>query len=124
MAAMGCASELPAAVETSGSLVLVALAEADLDRVAEVTVELRPAEGVMLAEAEAATLVMLARTLETLDSMLLTSDEADEATDAEADETAEDIMEAEYADEAMAEDAGADEVAASSDPPVRGIRSE
>jgi hypothetical protein len=121
MAAMGCASELPAAVETSGSLVLVALAEADLDRVAEVTVELRPAEGVMLAEAEAATLVMLARTL---DSMLLTSDEADEATDAEADETAEDIMEAEYADEAMAEDAGADEVAASSDPPVRGIRSE
>jgi hypothetical protein len=122
MAAMGCASELPAAVETSGSLVLVALAEADLERVAEVTVELRPAEGVMLAEA--ATLVMLARTLETLDSMLLTSDEADEATDAEADETAEDIMEAEYADEAMAEDAGADEVVASSDPPVRGIRSE
>jgi hypothetical protein len=122
MAAMGCASELPAAVETSGSLVLVALAEADLERVAEVTVELRPAEGVMLAEA--ATLVMLARTLETLDSMLLTSDEADEAADAEADETAEDIMEAEYADEAMAEDAGADEVVASSDPPVRGIRSE
>jgi hypothetical protein len=118
MATMGCASELPAAVETSGSLVLVALAEADLERVAEVTVELRPAEGVMLAEAAA--LVMLARTLETLDSTLLISDEADEAADAVADE----IAEAEYADEAKAEDAGADEVAASSDPPVSGIRSE
>jgi hypothetical protein len=86
MATMGCASELPAAVETSGSLVVVAEAEADLERVAEVTVELRPAEGVMLAEAAA--LVMLARTLETLDSMLLIADEAAEAADeaAEADE--------------------------------------
>jgi hypothetical protein len=89
MATMGCASELPAAVETSGSFVVVAEAEADLERVAEVTVELRPAEWVMLAEAAA--LVMLARTLETLDSMLLTADEATEAAD-EAAEAAEEAM--------------------------------
>jgi hypothetical protein len=102
MATRGCASELPAAVETSGILEVVALAEADLERVAEVTVELRPAEGVMLADAAA--LVMLARTLETLDSMLLISDETEEAADAEADEAAEDIMEAEYPADETAEE--------------------
>jgi hypothetical protein len=102
MATRGCASELPAAVETSGILEVVALAEADLERVAEVTVELRPAEGVMLADAAA--LVMLARTLETLDSMLLISDETEEAADAEADEAAEVIMEAEYPADETAEE--------------------
>lgn len=62
-------------------LELVALARAELvavrDRVAEETVELTPADGLMVAEAW---------TLETLARALLRAAEADEAADAAADE--------------------------------------
>jgi hypothetical protein len=87
---------------TSGRLALP-VAEPEVvrerERVAEVTVELTPAEGLMVAEAEAGALVIM------LDLALLRAEEAEEAADEVADE---------------AEDRAEETESSSSEPPVRG----
>lgn len=130
MAAMGLPrSALPAASETSGRLeVAVALpvADSERERVAVEMVELRPPEGLMVAEAEA-WLVMLATTLDLALAMTLLREEASEASEEESeawtDEAADVAEEAadEAADEAEARtDETAEETAGASEPPSRG----
>jgi len=107
MAATGLRMLAPESV-TSGRLALpVAEPEEERVRVAEVTVELTPAEGLMVAEAEAALVIMLDLALS---MALLRAAEAEEAADAVADE-------ADAMAEETAEDTGE---SSSSAPPERG----
>ena len=109
MAATGLRMLAPESV-TSGRLALPVAEpeeEAERVRVAEVTVELTPAEGLMVAEAEAALVIMLDLALS---MALLRAAEAEVAADAVADE-------AEAMAEETAEETGE---SSSSAPPERG----